>query len=154
MPEPSLSDRAAALISQVMQSTPGATPVQQAAWVSALAILGGIATACGLAVITWKIARPHVDKYVRDQIRPLQQAADSTLREVAINGGTSNPPTLKDDISDLRDHLGRVEGKVDTNTAALADHEAASGQYLGQVSLVLASHGIQLPTPPEDGDDQ
>lgn len=154
MPDPSLSDRAAALIGNVMQSTPGTTPVQQAAWVSALAILGGVATACALAVIAWKIARPHVDKYVRSLIKPLQDTADSTHREVAVNGGKNNPPTLKDDISDLRAHVGRVEDKVDTNTAALEAHEAASGQYLGQVSVVLASHGIRLPKPDEDGDDQ
>lgn len=110
-----LAERAGQLLVRASENAPGSTPAEQAGWMVAFAVMGGIATACTLAVIAWKVAKPHVDKYLS---RVVRQVAD-VHRSVTVNGGRNDPPTLLDEI-------GKNTAEVRLLRIDLAEHMAFS----------------------------
>lgn len=133
--------------------------VQRTFWEWVLVVAGGITITSGAGVIVWKVAiRPHFEEFVRK--------ASEVHQSVTVNGGKNSPPTLRDDISDLRGQVGQlvtVAGATAQRTSDLADrvddvhalvvdtredlarHEDSGKKYLGQVEVVLRDKGIELP---------
>lgn len=133
--------------------------VQRTFWEWVLMVAGGITAVSGAGAILWKVAvRPHLQEFVRK--------ASEVHTSVTVNGGKNSPPTLRDDISDLRAQVGQLvvaAGATAQRTSDLGDrlddlhslvvdtredlarHEDSGRKYLGQVEVVLRDKGIELP---------
>jgi hypothetical protein len=66
---------------------------------SALLLAGGLVTAMTLigSAAVW-LFKPHIAKWVLSLIAPMQQQVAETHTQVTVNGGKSDPPTLRDQI--------------------------------------------------------
>lgn len=152
-------DAAGTILLRATDAVPGESTATQAAWLTVSAVLGVIVTSCTLAVFGWKIARPHVKAFVLSVVAPLQATADATHHQVAVNGGKSKNPTIRDDVSGVRKEVRAVREEVAELRDEVAEvrgaqqaHESESGAYLGQVALVLKAHEIDIPLPSENED--
>lgn len=78
-------------------------------------------------------------------VRPLREKVDAIHHTTTVNGGKSNPPTLRDEVSSAV----KVAGLIAVNLAELADrfdqHEDAGRNYIERVRQIFAEHGIELP---------
>lgn len=122
-------------------------------------VAGGITVVSAAAVVVWKVAiKPHFEEFVRKNAE--------IHKSVTVNGGVNSPPTLRDDISDLRGQVSQLVtqgGAVAQRASDLADridsvhelvhdtredlrrHEEQGQRYLGEVRVVLSEKGIELP---------
>lgn len=138
--------------------------VQRALWEMLALVAMAIPTLAATAVIVWKVAvKHHVEEFVRKQAE--------VHKSVMVNGGKNNPPTLRDDISDLRgqvqqlvtqggaiaqrasdlgDRIDVVHELVTDTREDLQRHVDSGEQYLGQVRLTFEQQGIELPPPTGD----
>lgn len=134
-----------------------------------LAAAAALVTIGGAAAVLWWLVWPRI----RDGIEHIVKQVNETHHSVTVNGGKSNPPTMRDDVkhlaADLTDARKDVQGLIRASAAnargiaelsddvAVATHIAEdardtlqahvkSGErYLGQVQVVLSEHGIALP---------
>ena len=78
-------------------------------------------------------------------VRPLREKVDAIHHTTTVNGGKSNPPTLRDEVSSAV----KVASLIAVNLADLSErmdqHEDAGVRYVARVREVLAEHGINLP---------
>lgn len=132
-----------------------------------LAAMGAVLTVAGFTALVWKIARPHLEAYFAD----LMHKTNEVHRQVTVNGGKNNPPTMLDDMSlvkkllgnlgeqlvqthDLVDQhgteLAEVKRLASSNADAIKRSEERGQQYLGEVQLVFRDHGIEIPLMPKD----
>lgn len=136
-----------------VQQTMGSILLQAAAYVSAALVLLGL---------IWWFVWPRIE----DKLEKVAKQVNETHKSVTVNGGKNSPPTLRDDISELRSTVQQLVtqgGAVAMRTSDLADrlddihelvvdtredfkkHEEAGERYLGKVELVLRDKGIELP---------
>lgn len=101
--------------------------VEDSAW-ELLVIIPGVAAAL-IAVLggVWWLVKPRIEKWAREQIvAPL----GDVHREVLVNGGRNNPPTMLDRIeanatevralrTDFRDHIQYAAGDSDAMWRAI-----------------------------------
>jgi len=127
-----------------------------------LAAAAALVTIGGAAAVLWWLAWPRI----RDGIEAIVVKVNETHKSVTVNGGKSNPPTLRDEISLVREDMRGLIRTTAANTRGIAElaedvavathiaedardtlqHHVASGErYLGKVEVVLKDHGIELP---------
>lgn len=133
--------------------------VQRSALEVVVIACGGLTTIAGAFYLVWRVAiKHHVEKFVRE--------VSAVHKSVTVNGGKNSPPTLRDDISDLRSQVSQLVtqgGAIAQRTSDLGDridivqelvtdtredlrrHEERGEQYLGKVQLVFREQGIELP---------
>lgn len=138
--------------------------VQRTLWEMLALVVMAIPTLAAVLVIVWKVAiKHHVEEFVRKQAE--------VHKSVTVNGGRNDPPTLRDDISNLRGQVQQLitqGGAIAQRTSDLGDridtvhelvtdtrddltrHIDSGERYLGQVQVVFKEHGIELP--PSTGD--
>lgn len=132
---------------------PGAIPEQvaQPLWELALIMMGGLTTVCAAFVIVWKIAKPHVKAYVESVVKPLQDTANLTHRQLTVNGGKSITPTVLDRLHNMEDKISNVERlshrnarKIDGVKASLLAHESEGREMMADAVKQFAEQGITL----------
>lgn len=100
--------------------------------------------------------RTEVLEQIETAVAPLQQKVDQIHHTTTINGGKSNPPTLRDEVN----HVGKqvqqaiqAIGAIAVNQSSLSarfdDHERDGEQFLNDAREALRQHGIELPDTPE-----
>lgn len=68
-----------------------------ASWVKEVASI--VSAVLVIAGLFWWLVKPRVQAWVKEQlIQPVQE----THRSVTVNGGRNSPPTLRDEVSELR----------------------------------------------------
>lgn len=127
-----------------------------------LTAAAALVTLGGAAGILWWLVWPRI----RDGIENIVVKVNETHKSVTVNGGKNNPPTLRDELGQVREDVkGLIRGQA-ANVSELRDlhgevsdakhiaeeardtlqHHVASGErYLGQVQIVLKEHGIEIP---------
>lgn len=125
--------------------------VAQPLWELALIWLGGLTTVCAAFVIMWKIAKPHVKGYIESVVKPLQDTANLTHRQLTVNGGKSITPTVLDRIHRMEDKINNVERlshrnarKIDGVKASLEAHESEGRVLMADAVKQFAEQGITL----------
>jgi methyl-accepting chemotaxis protein len=145
-------------------------PAVQRGVLDYLKTIGEVASALLVVLgILWWLVWPRI----RDGIERIVRQVNETHHSVTVNGGKSNPPTLRDEMShlaaDLSDARKDVQGLIRAsaaNTRGIADlsddvavathiaedardtlqaHVKSGERYLGKVEVVLKDHGIELP---------
>lgn len=86
-------------------------------WETVAAVAGTLLTLAAFAALVWRLAlRHHVTEFVRK--------VSAVHKSVTVNGGHNSPPTLRDDISEVRAQLAQLvtqSGAVAQHSSGLAD---------------------------------
>lgn len=128
---------------------------QRTVW-DILISIGEIAAAlAAISALLWWLVGPRIKAGITEIVRQV----DETHHSVTVNGGKSDPPTLRDEVGLLREQQESTQRALGINTAQTAaakqvateardelrEHIANGERYLGKVELVLREKGIQLP---------
>lgn len=133
----------------VLDDTPGVS-----SWLEIILFGMGAASTCGaFAVIVWRVARPHVARYVESVVRPIAEQVAQVSEEVKPNHGTS----LHDRARNAHDAASSADRKLDDLTLnvraiqrTLDQHVGESRTYLAVSREILSGHGINLPEAPDE----
>lgn len=137
-------------LGEVLDGKPGITTV----WELLIFAFGAATSFAGFTVLVWRIARPHVQRYVESVVAPMRNHLVEVREEVKPNHGDS----LKDRAvkgaeaatSNART-LEAVAAGVFMLNGKLDSHISESREYLRLARDMFEGHGINLPEPPEDG---
>ena len=85
-------------------------------------------------------------------VKPVRDQVEAIHRTTHINGGKSDPPTLRDEVNNVGKQVDtaiKSVGAVAVNQAYLSarfdQHERDGEKYLAAVREALAAQGIELP---------
>lgn len=129
--------------------------VQRTVWDVLLSIGELAAAVAAIGALAWWLIGPRVRAFATEVVVKVNE----THRNVTVNGGVSDPPTFRDDVSQVRDDVKGLTRAVATNTRRVEDvaedvaetkrtldeHLTTGELYLDQVQVVLKRHGIDLP---------
>lgn len=135
----------------VLDGTPGVSSVFEVL----LFGMGAASTCAAFAVIVWRIAKPHVARYVETLVRPIAAQVNQVQQEVKPDGGRSlhdqahkahkaasnadrKLDELHRDLTQIAVEVGRVQRTLD-------QHVGESRTYLEVSREILSGHGIHLP---------
>lgn len=132
-----------------------------AAWVKEVASI--VSAVLVIAGLFWWLVKPRVQGWIKEQlIQPVQE----THRSVTVNGGRNSPPTLRDEVSELRDaarlavktgqrnaeQMEIVRSVVEKTREEMKEHGDQSRAAMTIYRKALSDQGIHLPVAPgEDG---
>lgn len=159
-----------------------AEPVQRTFWEIVQQSASFLLTLLSIAVISYPVARKlrrnwkerrvierkaaaearraemkaQVQETIEAVVSPLREQIEDIHKTTHVNGGKSNPPTLRDEVN----HVGmqvqqaiQAIGAIAVNQSSLSarfdDHEREGAHFLTQTREALAEHGIELPDVPE-----
>ena len=96
--------------------------------------------------------RQEIVAEVERVVQPLRDKVDAIHHTTTVNGGKNNPPTLRDEVSNLRaqqDTAIRAVGAIAVNQAHLSErfdqHERDGEKFLRAARQMLVEQGIHLP---------
>lgn len=134
-----------------------------ALWQVVLTICVTATTLAGGATVFWWLVKPRLVEWARREVtQPIQE----THRSVTVNGGTSTPPTLRDDVVHLRSEVRQIATIAGAHSQRFTDlgdriddlaelgrdtrddlarHIDDGTRYLGVVRLALSEQGVDLP---------
>jgi hypothetical protein len=100
--------------------------------INTIGFIGGtFLTIVAVCAVVWKFLKP----WLREQLfEPLQDVH----KEVTVNGGKSNPPTLKDELSILGSKVDQLSADIRILALAFSSHVVTSNGLAERLHLVEA----------------
>lgn len=121
--------------------------VQRAAWTLVLAILGGIVTVATAVTVLWRIARPHVEGYVKRTVAPVARDVQDVREQVNPAGsGSSLAESAAEAVAAAAradrklDHLAHVLRRIGSNVDSNTRRIEQLGERTDTVQTVLEEH--------------
>lgn len=74
-----------------------------------VALTGGL---FGILAAVWKIALPWLQREIAGPAQEARALAAETHKQVTVNGGRNNPPTLLDKVGSIGDKVDSLDVKV------------------------------------------
>lgn len=110
--------------------------------------IGAASSICTFAVIVWRIAKPHVRRYVESVVEPLRGDLELVREEVKPNHGSSlHDQAVKGHKAAKQNtaKLDEVADAVEALAGKLDDHMIESREYLSAARALFEEQGITLP---------
>lgn len=120
---------------------------QRAAWELVLQFLGGLLTFAAAAVLLWKIARPHVDRYLRSLMGSVQGISTEVANIGAKVDEATGGVNLSDSFDDIRRQIGRVNRRLQEVDGRQRITHSILSQHVRESRLsaeALRAQGINL----------
>lgn len=120
-------------------------------WDTGIDILTLILVIAGVLGVIWKIAKPHVKRYIESVVQPLHEKAESTHHQLTTNHHVSEPATVLDRVDSIGKTVDAIASTVESNTAQIGQvrrdlgvHETEGRQMLATAVRQLQAQGVTL----------